>query len=559
MLSPVMIRNVAGALVLLLLATAGLAGCTATGKAAPVPPAKPNVVVIMTDDQWYESLAYLPHTRELIGDAGVSFDRAYASTPLCCPSRSTFLSGQYAHNHGVRHNVLPQGGYARLDEANTLPMWLQRAGYVTSHIGKYPNGYGQPDETHVPPGWDEWRGSVDPATYRMWGYRLNENGVLRTYGDPEVEDPKLYQSDVYRDKGADFITRQARAGKPFFLSLSFLAPHQEAPSVRATRQHTLEPEIGPGPRPAPRHAGAFAQAPFPRDPSIGETDLTDKPAFLQAYPKLDKSTSKAIEASYRGRLESLLAVDEAVRTLVDTLKAARQLDNTYLIFTSDNGFFFGEHGIPTGKFLPHEASAHVPLLMRGPGIPAGGHSDELTTIADVTATITGLTRARPTLPLDGRSLLPFAADPRLRTSRPLLHEAAAGALPSVLPPVGDSWSRQPRVSEGDRRSGKAAARGDLDQERAAPTPARKNWFGEVTSAAYESIRTDRYLYTRYGTGERELYDLRNDPHELTSRHNDPRYARVLSYLDDELNGLQSCVGRTCLRPLPAPPRPAGTA
>lgn len=543
MLSGVVIRNVACALVLLLLGTVALAGCTVETER---PAGKPNVVVVMTDDQWYESLAYMPHTQRLVGDAGASFDRFYPSTPLCCPSRSTFLTGQYAHNHGVRHNVLPQGGYARLDERHTLPVWLRKAGYVTSHIGKYPNGYGQRDPTHVPPGWTEWHGSVDPTTYRMWGYRLNENGTLRTYGDPDVEDPDLYQTDVYRDKGKNFITRQARAGKPFFLSVNFLAPHQETPGIAATRAATVEPEIGPGPRPAPRHEGTFADAPVPRDVSYGEKDLADKPPFIRAYPRLDKGTKRAIKDSYRTRLESLLAVDEAVRSLVATLKSTGELDNTYVIFTSDNGFFFGEHGIPTGKFLPHEASAHVPLLMRGPGIPARGHSAELTTNADLTATIAQVTGARPTLALDGRSLLPFARDPRLSTGRPLLHEAATGALPSALRDRSD-------VPPGDRWSGRAAAEGDLDQERAAPVQPRQNWFGEVTSAAYEAIRTDRYLYVRYGNGAKELYDLRKDPHELNSRHDAPRYRRVLAYLDHRLDRLQGCAGDACTREIPPPP------
>ncbi|MBB3049550.1 arylsulfatase A-like enzyme [Prauserella isguenensis] len=532
------VRTLAALLATVLLGAVALTGCSAPARTQePEPKRKPNVVVVMTDDQWLESMRVMPRTQHLIGDAGVTFDRNYASFPLCCPSRSTFLSGQFAHNNGVRHNYPPQGGYLNLDEQDTLPVWMQRAGYTTSHIGKYPNGYGYRDETEVPPGWDEWRGSVDPTTYRMWGYRLNENGKLHTYGRPHVEDPELYQTDVYRDKGADFIARHATSRKPFFLSMAFLAPHSENTGV------------GPAPRPAPRHEGAFADEPLPSGPAFNEKDLGDKPSFLQRRPRLDTADRSRLTESYRGRLASLRAVDEAVQKLVDTLRATGQLDNTYVLFTSDNGFFFGQHRVHTGKYLPHEASAHVPMLIRGPGLPAGRHSRELTGNADLTATIAEIARAEPGHALDGRSLLPFAEHPQRRTTRPVLHEAATGAQPDAL--KADSE----RGLEG--ASGRAAAEGNLDQEGTAWSRVEtdEQEKGEITSASYEAIRTDRYLYIRYASGDRELYDLRTDPHELTSRHDDPRYTAPRRFLDRQLDELQDCRGEECrtdISPAPAP-------
>jgi len=383
-----------------LLGVVALTGCSAPAQTQePDPKRKPNVVVVMTDDQWLESMRVMPRTQRLIGDAGVTFDRHYASFPLCCPSRSTFLSGQFAHNNGVRHNYPPQGGYLNLDEQDTLPVWMQRAGYTTSHIGKYPNGYGYRDETEVPPGWDEWRGSVDPTTYRMRGYRLNENGRLHSYGASHIEDPNLYQTDVYRDKGADFIRRHAKTRKPFFLSMAFLAPHSENTGV------------GPAPRPAPRHEGAFAGESLPTGPGFDERDLSDKPTFLQRRPRLDTADRARITESYRGRLASLQAVDEAVQKLIDTLRSTGQLDNTYVLFTSDNGFFFGQH------------------------------------------------RVQPGHALDGRSLLPYAQNPDRRTTRPMLHEAATGARPDALKAEDERGL--------DGASGRAAAGGNLDQEGAA--------------------------------------------------------------------------------------------
>ncbi|KMS72020.1 hypothetical protein ACZ91_65065 [Streptomyces regensis] len=521
-----------------LLGVVALTGCSAPAQTQePDPKRKPNVVVVMTDDQWLESMRVMPRTQRLIGDAGVTFDRHYASFPLCCPSRSTFLSGQFAHNNGVRHNYPPQGGYLNLDEQDTLPVWMQRAGYTTSHIGKYPNGYGYRDETEVPPGWDEWRGSVDPTTYRMWGYRLNENGRLHSYGASHIEDPNLYQTDVYRDKGADFIRRHAKTRKPFFLSMAFLAPHSENTGV------------GPAPRPAPRHEGAFAGESLPTGPGFDERDLSDKPTFLQRRPRLDTADRARITESYRGRLASLQAVDEAVQKLIDTLRSTGQLDNTYVLFTSDNGFFFGQHRVHTGKYLPHEASSHVPMLIRGPGLPAGLHSRELTNNVDLTATIAEIAGAEPGHALDGRSLLPYAQNPDRRTTRPMLHEAATGARPDALKAEDERGL--------DGASGRAAAGGNLDQEGAAwsrvkPDPKEK---GEVISASYEAIRTDRYLYIRYAKGDRELYDLRTDPHELTSRHDDPRYAATRRFLDRHLDELQGCRGEECRQEIPQAPAP----
>ncbi|GAB3011375.1 sulfatase [Streptomyces pseudoechinosporeus] len=506
---------------------------------------KPNVVMIMTDDQWLESMRVMDRTREVFGDGGVTFERYYPSMPLCCPSRSTFLSGQFAHNNGVRHNSSPLGGYANLNDKNTLPVWMQKAGYATSHIGKYPNGYGKKDPKDVPPGWDEWRGSVDPTTYRMWGYRLNENGKLKTYGDPDVEDPKLYQTDVYRDKAADFIKRKSAEGKPFFLDVAFLAPHGEllGPTKKEAgrKQGADEPQVGGAPRPAPRHKGKFADEPMPEMPAYGEEDMSDKPAFLRDYPKLDKETTQEITESYQGRLESLLAVDEAVEKLVSTLREAGQLDNTYLLFAADNGFFFGQHRVPTGKFLPHEASGHVPMMMRGPGIEGGTPSREMSSNVDLAATIADIGGARPGLTLDGRSLLPFARDPHRRTGRPILHEAAEGARPEPVPEGGP-------VSGGDAASGRRAAEGDLDQDgEASPAKTRKRAprHGQVYSAAYESIRTERYLYVRYTKGGRELYDLKTDLHELSSKHDDPEYADVRKGLEKALSKLQGCAGDEC--------------
>lgn len=245
-----------------LLALAGVAALTVTTAGAPVGAlaAKPNVVVIMVDDMNVSALRHLPNVRSLLATPGTTFDNSVVSYSLCCPSRSTFLTGQYAHNHGVLGNQPPDGGYEKLPAAETLPVWLRRAGYDTAHIGKFLNGYGRARPTEIPPGWAEWYGSVDPSTYRMWGYTLNENGVLRTYGAADVEDPALYQTDVYARKAVDYIRRKAPAGEPFFLSFAPLAPHGEG----AANGSDLSQR---NPRPAPRHRGDLENVTLPKPPA----------------------------------------------------------------------------------------------------------------------------------------------------------------------------------------------------------------------------------------------------------------------------------------------------
>jgi N-acetylglucosamine-6-sulfatase len=506
---------IAVAVAFLVAGAAALAeGRAGAGEPAAAAAGKPNIVVLMTDDQTVRDLAVMPGTRRAIGQAGVTFTRDYASYPLCCPSRATLLTGRYAHNHGVRANKPPNGGYGKLDKANTLPVWLQRAGYATTHIGKYLNGYGRDVAADVPPGWTEWHGSVDGSTYLMWGYTLNENGTLHTYGQRTVEDPALYQTDVYRQKAVDFIRRRAGRASPFYLSVAFLAPHAEA------GQRRREVSV----RSAPRHRGRFASKPLPRPASFDEADVSDKPSFLRATPRLTAQQIRRITRNYRARQEALLAVDQAVEAIVGALRDTGSLQRTYVIFTSDNGFFHGEHRVPQGKYLVHEASSHLPLILRGPGIAGGGRSAELVSNVDLAPTIVAASGAHPTKAMDGRSLLPFARDPGRRSTRPVLHE---GLAPSGA--------------------------GDNDQDGTEPVPS-------ATGSAlpgYTAIRTPRFLYVEYFTSrDRELYDLAKDPDELRSLHRDPRYARTRTALGRELARLRRCAGAACRAARPAPPGPA---
>ncbi|MGH6886897.1 MAG: sulfatase family protein, partial [Geminicoccales bacterium] len=462
------------------------------GKSKP----PPNVVVVMSDDQTVESLRVMPKLDRLLADEGITFTNAFAANPVCCPSRATFLTGQYSHNNGVLRNAPPNGGHVALDDSETLAVWLQRAGYFTAHIGTYLNGYGQADPLEIPRGWDDWHGAIHPTHSRMYGYTLNENGTLVTYGDFEVEDPAAYQTDVYATKAAEVIAARAPSRKPFFLTVAPLAPHGET-TPDDPETEPLEPN---NPRPAPRHAGAFADEPHPRPASFDEADVSDKPAEIRARAPLSAGDEAAMGDRYRARLASLLALDELVETIVGELGAARELNRTLIVFTTDNGFLLGEHRLRATKAFPYEESIRVPLIVRGPGLPRGTRRHQPVVNADLAPTILHYARGEAGVRADGRSLHRLIADKHLEPGRAVLIE---------------NWC-QPNESCFD------------------PQVPR-----------YAGVRTARYLYAEHAAGDVELYDLERDPFELESRHADPAYASERAALDRLLGRLAGCAGRSC--------------
>jgi N-acetylglucosamine-6-sulfatase len=474
-------RSAAGALLLLVLP---LSACGAARAPSQEPQSRPNVVVLLTDDQTVESMRVMAGVQAELAAAGTSFDRSFVSNPLCCPSRATLYTGQYTHNHGVIGNRPPEGGYGRFDTSEWLPLWLQRAGYRTVHIGKFMNRYGQDSPpTEVPPGWNEWYTSVDPSTYSFTNYQLNENGVLRTYNG--------YSTDEYAGRAVDAVRRLAPSGQPFFLSVAFLAPHSGSP------RETDDPAGFVTPMPAPRHRDRFAAEPMPVSAAFDEADVSDKPSFIRRRPRLSAERMAAITENYRQELESLLAVDEGIVRIVGALREAGELERTLIVFTSDNGFFHGEHRVPFGKVMVYEPSIRVPLIVRGPGVPAGARRKQLVTNADLAPTILDAADAVPAgrVP-DGRSLFPLLSDRGLAWGRELLVQGAPG----------------------------------------------------IQAVAYTALRNDRFVYVEHDNGERELYDLRRDPDQLDSLDGDPGYATIEARLAERLAALQICTGESCSRP-----------
>jgi N-acetylglucosamine-6-sulfatase len=446
---------------------------------------RPNIVVLMTDDETVENMRVMRNTRRLLTSQGATFTQFIVSYALCCPSRATFMTGQYAHNHRVLDNQLPNGGYLRFNAKNSLPVWLRGGGYHTAHVGKFLNGYGRKKPKQIPPGWDDWYTTVDPTTYRYWNFTMNENGKLVRYGNAMRD----YITDVDSRRAVEIIDRQATRKTPLYLQVDFLAPHSGGPVALDDPPRMATPE------PAPRHRDRFVFERLPTPPNYDEENVSDKPIGIRRRNRIEDYVAFAITEDYQQRLESLLAVDEAVAAIVHALERTGELDDTYIFFTSDNGFFQGEHRIPSGKVLPYEEALRQPLLVRGPGIKAGTVRNELVGNIDLAPTIAELAQVAPGRIVDGVSLLEL-----LKTER---------------------WSivRDAIVVEG----------GPFDKP----------------SQEFTGLRTPRYQFAVYGNGEEELYDLQADPYELENRAGDPAFTGIRTELTERLDRLRFCSGVNC--------------
>ena len=470
---------------------AAIGTLNAGGDAAAAGPGDPpNVVVVLTDDQDAASLKVMKGVKRKLGNRGATFKNAFAVYPLCCPSRATLLTGQYPHNHGVLNNGGPDGGVNAFDESVTLATALEEAGYRTGYIGKYLNGYPalarEDPEAALPPGWNRWFGMVDAGQYE---WSLNANGNIRRFG----REPRDYQTDVLRKLGADFIRQRSGRNKPpFFLMLGTNAPHGEKGRRFADRN----------PRPAKRHVGRFESLRVPDVPSFNEADVSDKPPFLQV-PRIKGKGRRELRDRYRGRLESLLSVDEMVTGLLAELRRRNELRNTLFIFTSDNGFLLGEHRLERKRLL-YEESAQVPLVMRGPGVNHGANRKQLVGNIDLAPTIYDATGVNPpnSLEPDGVSLLNVVDDPGAFVNRDLLLE---------------------------------------------------NFHIGSNDGVGKAIRTPEAILIEQrvdGTTHHELYDLDPDssgydPYELENQYENPEYSGLRADLEDRLDEVRNCQGNQC--------------
>jgi arylsulfatase A-like enzyme len=453
---------------------------------------RPNIVFVLTDDLAWNLVQYMPHVEQLRAQ-GTTFTNYFVTDSLCCPSRASIFTGRYPHDTGIFTNGGDDGGFAafhaRGEENHTFATRLQAHGYRTAMMGKYLNGYtpqkrvgGRP--LYIPPGWNEW--DVAGNGYPEFDYNLNENGKLVHHG-------RSYLTDVLARKGSSFVDRSVKKGKPFFLEIATFAPH--APYT-----------------PAPRHAEDFPGLKAPRTPAFNEADVSDKPSWLRGHPLLTPEQIGAIDTAYRLRAQAVEAVDDLIAQLEATLERDGVADNTYIVFSSDNGLHMGEHRLLTGKLTAFDTDIRVPLVVAGPQVIHGRNVARVTENIDLCPTFDHLGRADVPPAVEGQNLVPLLRGkhpPNWRDAALVEHHG-----PDFGPPAGPDE----------------------------PAP------GSGNPLTYEALRLRHIVYVEYTNGEREYYDLDSDPYELTNT-----YAKLspdqVDALHAQLDGLENCHSSATCKPL----------
>lgn len=371
---------------------------------------QPNLIIILSDDQRWDTVdathqspnrpgPVMPNVTNELANSGVTFSNAHVTTALCCPSRTSILTGQYAHRTGVFDNTPPDGGAQVFNDSSTIATWLRAAGYRTGFVGKYLNGY-QKLSPYIPPGWDEWHVQVRLAYYE---YDLNDNGVITHFGSA----PGDYSGDVMTQRAVAFI--QSSAGQPFFLHLSQNAPHSQKEPHRPAM-------------PAPRHIGLFSGLSIFRPPNYGVA-LTGGPAWVQAktWTPLKQARNDRLRIN---QLESLQAVDEGVRAIMDALRAIGEDDNILIVYTSDNGYSWGSHK-GEEKSCPYQECIRVPMIVRYPPlVSAPRTNDQVVLNIDLAPTIVELAGATvpPTHVVNGDSIVPLLVGGGAKWRNAMLNE-----------------------------------------------------------------------------------------------------------------------------------------
>ncbi|MEX1046281.1 MAG: sulfatase [Actinomycetota bacterium] len=472
-------RAVTGALIALLMALPSLFVPERPADALDSPP---NFVLIVTDDQRWDSLGEMQKVDTRLAKEGVTFTNGFVVNPVCCPSRVSSLTGLYSHWTGVYGNSGEHGGFQAFTDPkdqHTIAKWLQDDGYQTALIGRYLIGYGQEPE-YRPPGWDRWNALIGEGDGGFYNYQITRTDPIED-PDPFGDTPDAYSTDVLAGKAVDFI-ENANDADPLFLYFTPTAPHREA-------------------IPHPDHEAEFDDLEKWRPPSFNEKDMSDKPKWLAKKPRLSARRIAENDEFRENQYATLESVDEAVDRILDALANEGRLENTVIVFTSDNSIHWGEHRWTT-KTLPYNESIHVPLVIRYDPLTApikGTENDDLALNIDLAATFADLAEVTPTLPpdgpdeIDGRSLVPLigggAPDPDWRSDF-LVENAASG------------------------------------------------------KRTYCAVRREGRLYVRWRSGEEELYNLNRDPYELNN---------LIADSDRRNNNLRS--KRRRLKELCTPPPP----
>jgi N-acetylglucosamine-6-sulfatase len=453
-------------------------------RAAAATPPPPNIVFVLTDDLAWNLVQYMPQVLQMEQE-GTTFSNYVVTDSLCCPSRSSIFTGNFPHDTGVFTNTGTDGGYAVFNsqgnQSHTYATDLHGDGYATGMMGKYLNGYMPADTNggtlpYVPPGWSEW--DVAGNGYPEYNYNLNENHTVVHYGATTAD----YLTDVVSGTGTAFIQHAAAAHTPFALEIATFAPH--APYT-----------------PAQQDLNAFPGLVAPRTPAYNKVPA-NAPSWLASEPVLSAANKTTIDTAFRKRVQAVQAVDRMIASLRATLEAAGVADNTYLVFSSDNGYHMGEYRLMPGKMTAFDTDVRVPLVVTGPGVVAGATRDDIVQNIDLNPTFQRLAGGTVASNVDGHSLVPLLqGDPA--------SDWRTGAL--------------------IEHHGPNTAADDPDAQTA------RN--GNPTT--YEALRTATYTYVEYANGDREYYDRTSDPNELDNIAGTLTTAR-LTTLHTALAGLENC-------------------
>ncbi|HSE56268.1 MAG TPA: sulfatase [Nocardioidaceae bacterium] len=431
---------------------------------------RPNIILISTDDMNKSDLRWMPKTRKLLANAGVTLDGFISNNPICCPARAEILTGQLSHNNGVHYNDGPWGGYKVLEEpGNHVGSWLKDAGYKTAFVGKHMNGWEETARRQR--GWTIFN-PIIKGIYKPYGLTMFNDGHPRRYRN-------IHSSDLVGKLTVNYINRFSDSKAPFFIWASQVAPHQ------VLIKGKWKPPV-----PAKRHSDLYPNAvpPSLSDPSFNEADVSDKPPYVQDSSMMSR---RAVIRFHRARIRTLRSVDDQVGAAVRALRDAGEARNTYIFFTSDNGWLLGEHRLGA-KRKPYEQSLQVPLVVKGPGLKAGTTRRQTFSLADLAPTFVQLADATPRRTLDGRSMLPT------------LRRGAPGYKHYLIHASSHS----------------------------------QEWW-------WQGVRSDSFVYIRYDDGFEELYDMQKDPAQLQNVADAPGYQAVRAEYAARLARLQDCSGEDC--------------
>jgi len=438
---------------------------------------QPNIVFILTDDLALNLVQYMPHVLDM-QKKGVTFANYFVTDSLCCPSRTSIFTGRFPHDTGIFTNTGNDGGFKEFQKRNheqsTFAVALATAGYRTAMLGKYLNGY-KPQNNPPEPGWNYW--AVAGNGYPEFNYDFSDNGKFLRAGNQ----PTDYLTDVLAARAVDFIRQSA--GAPFVIEVATFAPH--APYT-----------------PAPRDADAFPDLRAPRTPAFNIAPDASMPQWLRVHPALSAKDAARIDQDFRKRAQSVQAVDKMIGEVQAAVAAIGQGENTYFVFSSDNGYHMGEHRLMPGKMTAFDTDIHVPLVVTGPGVGPGRVVEEIAENIDLNPTFAEIGGAAAAANVDGRSLLP------LLQGRPV-----------------PEWRKAALIEHHGNL--KDASDPDFPGKRSGNPP------------TYEAIRGSTWVYVEYAAGDKEYHDRTTDPDELHNTYASLPDDRKAS-LHAMITALQNC-------------------